>query len=1311
MTGLTVGDWYYIVIDRQGGQFTVSVNGGSETILLGTPLIGDRANFSIGTRLRTTSYYDINEIYRFQEIRPSPAELDGLFHTFSTWKSASGANSAVENFHSEVIRIGPTAFDKLADGTLVGADSAVGAADAAVLPGEIGFYSPLLDNLDSISPGKVLGEPFWKEIVADDSPLFSSVSQEFEGESFTVEVTISPAAAVDAVEKRVTPRLGIFNYGDGDTISFKAPEFVYVDRQGRALPLPPDSDLPSAENIQNHAVERWRTLGYTVVGTSLSGTDRAVDIRISENVTFEWQFQRELAVIVDSALPDELDSLGSGNPRPAVQKHWVQEGSSQIARIDGAVFAPDSANDVRYRIRGYELQNSPSGGTGKFLRQAKRSTIGAGKMNVDTTGGASISFWLRGNRSQQTYKNLMRFGNVYVRSGGANNTLVRVVKSGVNHNLRPVETYNETDRWNHFCLTYDPSKGNLVSLYRNGRLVDQKDGVRFDNSLTHFQPETNQARCDVDNIRIWERPLQVPEIRDAMHVPVLADDPNLSPVVELTFDDGLDPFPTLPDLDWRMVGSGVTAQWDSISRPELPDSDLAFVPVSFNDPQQVPEFFANEFAVIRWHWQKEYRIDNLTVNGLFDTALSQVAGSGDTLDSAGSLWVRHGDSLQVRADKVVGGDSVNGFVGQPTGLFENLGFAGSNLVVTTTTSNLTDATDSAEYGVDADFVDKPGRLIWNYGETIHVVEVPLGTAVDPAGGTILSPSGDLSSLGLSDTSVAPYTISMLVGDNPNDATVGNVARWDSVARKLYPVRPGQFLMSWPKEDGTGDKSIRVIAGFPNDSYRWDDGSDRTIAGTGGEFPATPNAHYRALYNPAVDAIADGENPPLDLDADPLDRWFFDPTSGLAYSERITRDGGVVTERSLARTSINTQGGLEIVEDSRSVLVFSARPIAEEVATGDLLREELLIRVVESKPVSAATYLQSDLSTGDGYVGNFDDDDTMVAVSGGPDPNGSWTVDFWAKREEDSHPNFEDTVIGMGSVRTLEQHLSIGFRQDIDGNDFKSNQFTVNLVGRPAILVDPELTDSKWHHWAVTYNDTDGNKNVSIYRDGVLVVSSNGGLSTNLTNDWGIGKAIYTNNSGQPFAGKIDNVRVWTAVAMGAAEIAELPFTATPTREPDLNFTFDTQASGSDLPQVGSFAGSGVVSGSAAADPNSLLLVSDVDAAPEVATKLFSRFDRAGFGTGFFVPTVANYNTNLYNRGAAVGEWGPIYPVNSSDAAGADAAGAGSDSPTTVWYDNLSMPDSLRHPNVDWPNVALEYSEVRFPETGPHKDKRIHIASR
>ena len=112
---------------------------------------------------------------------------------------------------------------------------------------------------------------------------------------------------------------------------------------------------------------------------------------------------------------------------------------------------------------------------------------------------------------------------------------------------------------------------------------------------------------------------------------------------------------------------------------------------------------------------------------------------------------------------------------------------------------------------------------------------------------------------------------------------------------------------------------------------------------------------------------------------------------------------------------------------------------------------------------------------------------------------------------------------------------------------------------------------------------------------------------------------------------------------------------------------------------------------------------DEGPAQVVASRISSPADTARYGSGYLVNEISNYNATLYDRAAAVGAWGPVFPVNW--------AGLFEENQrlSIGYYENPGAdPASLVHPPVGWPYVMTHYDDVDFPaEDAP---RAIYIAS-
>jgi hypothetical protein len=145
--------------------------------------------------------------------------------------------------------------------------------------------------------------------------------------------------------------------------------------------------------------------------------------------------------------------------------------------------------------------------------------------------------------------------------------------------------------------------------------------------------------------------------------------------------------------------------------------------------------------------------------------------------------------------------------------------------------------------------------------------------------------------------------------------------------------------------------------------------------------------------------------------------------------------------------------------------------------------------------------------------NFDGNDDYVSVPSGINlANQSFTIEFWAKRNNSNAYNF---IIGQGTGN-MNDGLHIGFRDN--------NNFTFAFYGNDLDVNVPAAVDGNYHHWSCVYVAGVSGTDRFIYLDGVLVGSddANGDYT-------GTGELKIGSNPGgtQSFNGSLDEIRIWT----------------------------------------------------------------------------------------------------------------------------------------------------------------------------------------
>ena len=199
----------------------------------------------------------------------------------------------------------------------------------------------------------------------------------------------------------------VFLVAQGDLIEISVPQVVYKDIHGVDLPLLADSN-PS--DIEQKASERFTAIGLSVnnVAQTADPTLYRFEMGQDTEVEVKWNHEYALAIKSDFAATRSLEmeagvpwvgplqSDASGNPLPAVNKHWVQRGFPSIATVDGQILDnfTHPGLDIRYIVKGYYAYGPPN------------DLVGAEKNNdrlVETSQGKNIDISERREGSVASY--------------------------------------------------------------------------------------------------------------------------------------------------------------------------------------------------------------------------------------------------------------------------------------------------------------------------------------------------------------------------------------------------------------------------------------------------------------------------------------------------------------------------------------------------------------------------------------------------------------------------------------------------------------------------------------------------------------------------------------------------------------------------------------------------------------------------------------------------------------------------------------------------------------------------------------------
>ncbi len=310
---------------------------------------------------------------------------------------------------------------------------------------------------------------------------------------------------------------------------------------------------------------------------------------------------------------------------------------------------------------------------------------------------------------------------------------------------------------------------------------------------------------------------------------------------------------------WYELGEQVTASIDSsVTNPgagfrfrsqgySLFDKNGA--PVTSNDDfdetaerQATTPFTVEEPMRIKWEWtgQVRYRFDAALegVGGGFvdgqafvrvyneaRTGLDTAVGQGGVYWANGpdqDVWIDSGSSTGRKVEVGIfyrtqdNCFTLADFNTPPGGDFAPLGISVGGLS-DEFTNDLT-ATSRLARVFTVEHAENPTEIHWNYRATVFRAIVPLGQSFDPVNADQqlvpnLCDGGVLSLDGPGD----PRTILGPPDGSTNKTPDSESLLWDTVGKRLFPVHPGSYEVSWPDQEEGRSYLIEVVSGFPDEN--------------------------------------------------------------------------------------------------------------------------------------------------------------------------------------------------------------------------------------------------------------------------------------------------------------------------------------------------------------------------------------------------------------------------------------------------------------------------------------------------------------
>ncbi|HSP43453.1 MAG TPA: hypothetical protein VLO11_11325, partial [Luteolibacter sp.] len=222
--------------------------------------------------------------------------------------------------------------------------------------------------------------------------------------------------------------------------------------------------------------------------------------------------------------------------------------------------------------------------------------------------------------------------------------------------------------------------------------------------------------------------------------------------------------------------------------------------------QQLSEFSMTGPATVTYDWKLQYGVEmtasNLAANpelvvDFVGAPPTPTTAQGDT-EGSGIAWYDDSSTVRIGAPRVL---DLSG------GLLDLAGWVNGDNHIFSPAEGTFDPKSSNPFTaaqVDAGFsvftyngkeyigrqvvLDRPGRVVWNYGAKVIVKSVSVGSFVDFT-------QSEIASFGL--LAAQQPTLSSGGEDGPTS----NDFIWDDVAKKFYPVRPVKMNLLWPSESG------------------------------------------------------------------------------------------------------------------------------------------------------------------------------------------------------------------------------------------------------------------------------------------------------------------------------------------------------------------------------------------------------------------------------------------------------------------------------------------------------------------------------
>ena len=1065
----------------------------------------------------------------------------------------------------------------------------------------------------------------------------------------------------------MTPAVGRHSYHTGEPVTFSAPDYVYLDRYGKSL-------SGTEEEMRIQAAFRARRVGASIGQQALPNN---ATFTLTEDAVINWQWEVEYLAEVNTGT-ESIEGLSASSVtdsvnQPTLGRNFRPLNYNFTSTVYSEIRGTGTGLDVEFQPRGYVIENAPVAperflqlsGTGDHLRS---DAAGTGLIGGD--GSFTIEFWARRDPlTMNADQHAISLGSSTA-SGGqirAGFTAANAFFVSNNGTTVAAPAALTDDTWHHWAAVNDKT-ANTVTLYRDGKLVASgSQALTFSGSS---QTVTVGARASgpgtadgffaggINNVRVWRTARGMDLIRAGLATAVVGSG---NPTLGLEI-----PFDSLPVADLagvqieRRVGTAFpTSVADTLAFPV--QSSAIQAGFTFPDTAAVPA--ASAAGYYGWTLRSRLRIDRpgvytFQVSGgdgvqLFidgRRAAGPDGGQVDTTNFSTSLHLDAADHiLELRAYET--------------------GEAASRPVLTYF---------SADAGVSTQPLP-PAKL-----RALARDQLALGTYTTNSseGRSVAFATTGFQSVFPEGATGAQVAASLLPGFhfNPLDTTTG-------ATHNIDPVEQGA-MSSYRRVFWLWDKKFR----FKVDVNAVGLSDAALTAVTGLPYFRTIGRSYDSRNSVLPPQVAAGIQPVLNVwlaEGEPLE-------VGTIYrtpDRRYTLSGVQTAMNNFANIGFRTIGNA--VYNGQAAKSY---PIASVSAPGSMTLN------------FAPTIFRTELAIGEGL--DFSSTEAIDAQLTPDLPDGAVLVSVTAN----SQPK-----VSSPDVTKDEPGWTGG----------EGSPWQWDIVGKKWFPLKPGTYALEWKD-----RNTGESYQMEVTADfptatRQLVLEDDAG---NYLNNSGDHRAPYTFDATAATFPATPGAHYRYVVSPAEESLFPVDLDpATTDRWKFLRQAFSTQStakidktgavprfteSSPDARTVLVFSyrpSTGVGSGDLSREQIAVRVVNSLDhtahekAGPPqtVARGITSPDDTAGYGSGYIVHEVSNYNASIYDRSAPVGKWGPVFPVNW----GGLYTEENGHRLSIGYYENPgSDASSTVHPPVGWPYVVTHYDEVEYPSDEDDSVPAIYIAS-